>query len=45
MITVTTIGYGDMYARANLSKIIIFFCSFYGVVVFPLLVVTITNVF
>ena len=45
MITITTIGYGDMYVRTNLSKIIIFLCSFYGVIVFPLLVVTITNIF
>ena len=45
LITISTIGYGDMYVRATLSRIIIFFCAIYGAVVFPLLIVTLTNIF
>ena len=45
LITMTTIGYGDMYVRANLSRIIICFCALYGAVIFPVMVVTITNLF
>ena len=45
LITMTTIGYGDMYVRANLSRIVIFFCALYGTVIFPLMVLTITNLF
>ncbi len=41
----TTIGYGDMIVRVQLSRLIIFFCSFYGAIMFPLLVVAITNIF
>ncbi len=45
LISMTTIGYGDMYVRANLSRIIIFFDAIYGAVIFPVMVVTITNLF
>ena len=45
MITMTTIGYGDIVAKASLSRLIIFFTGFYGAIIFPILVVTITNLF
>lgn len=41
----TTIGYGDVVVRTNLSRVIIFFCAISGTVILPLLVVTITKLF
>ena len=41
----TTIGYGDIVARGTLSRIILFLTIFYGALIFPILVVTITNIF
>lgn len=45
LITMTTIGYGDMYVRTTLSRMIIFFVAVYGAVILPLLIVSITNLF
>jgi len=45
MITMTTIGYGDIVARASLSRLIIAMTGSYGAIIFPVLVVTITNLF
>ena len=45
LITMTTIGYGDMYVWTALSWIIIFFIALYGAVILPLLIVSITNLF
>lgn len=36
-------GYGDIYPRTFAGRIVIFFCSIYGVTVVSLMVVTITN--
>ena len=36
-------GYGDIYPRTLAGRIVIFFCSLYGVTVVSLMVVTITN--
>ena len=41
----TTIGYGDLVVRSSLARIVVFFCALYGLIIFPLLVVTITNLF
>lgn len=45
IITMTTIGYGDMWVNSTLSRIILFFVAVYGAVVFPVFVVTLTNFF
>lgn len=37
------VGYGDIYPRTLLGRIVIFFCSIYGVTVVSLMVVAITN--
>ena len=41
----TTIGYGDLVVRSSMARVVVFFCAFYGLIIFPLLVVTITNMF
>ena len=43
ILVMTTVGYGDIYPRTILGRIVIFFCSIYGVTVVSLMVVTITN--
>lgn len=45
LITMTTIGYGDVVVKSTLSRLIIFFCALSGTVILPLLVVTITKLF
>lgn len=45
IITMTTVGYGDMWVNCTFSRFIIFFVCLYGAVIFPTLVVTLTNVF
>lgn len=44
MITITTIGYGDMGFRDSLARVIIFFVALVGAVLMPILVVTVSNV-
>ena len=41
--TMTTVGYGDMYPRTNLGRLVMIVCSMYGVIVVSLMVVTVTN--
>ena len=43
IITISTVGYGDLYARTVPGKIIIFFVCIFGVFVVSLMVVTLTN--
>ena len=43
MVTMTTVGYGDIYPRTTFGRIIIFFCSLYGVSVVSLIVVVVTD--
>ena len=45
VITMTTIGYGDMYVRSTLSRFILLGIALVGVVVFPVLIVTVSNLF
>ena len=41
--TMTTVGYGDMYPRTSLGRLVMIICSMYGVIVVSLMVVTVTN--
>lgn len=43
ILTMTTVGYGDFYPRTLGGRIIILFCSLYGVTIVSLIVVTLTN--
>ena len=43
IITISTVGYGDYYARTTLGRIVIFFVCIFGVFVVSLMVVTLTN--
>jgi hypothetical protein len=43
ILVMTTVGYGDIYPRTIMGRIVIFVCSIYGVTVVSLMVVTITN--
>ena len=43
IITMTTIGYGDIYVRSTLARFIIIITGFYGILVTSLLVVAFTN--
>lgn len=45
LITITTIGYGDMVVRTTLARFIIFFIALVGAIVMPILVVTVSNLF
>lgn len=45
LITITTIGYGDMVVRAYLSRVIIFTIALAGAIIMPVLVVTVSNLF
>ena len=42
--TMTTVGYGDMFPRTSLGRLIMIICSMYGVVVVSLIVVTVSNI-
>ena len=41
--TTTTAGYGDVYPRTPLGKLVMFWCSMAGVIIVSLIIVTITN--
>jgi uncharacterized membrane protein len=43
IVTMTTVGYGDMYPRTDLGRFIMVCCSIYGVVTVSVMVVTLTN--
>ena len=45
IITMTTIGYGDLFVRSTLARFIIIITGFYGILVTSLLVVAFTNLF
>ena len=45
IISITTIGYGDLFARCSQTRFIIFFLSISGILLFPLLISVVTNVF
>ena len=42
--TMTTVGYGDIYPKTLIGRLIAFFCSLYGVVIVSLLVVAFSSV-
>jgi potassium intermediate/small conductance calcium-activated channel subfamily N protein 2 len=39
----TTVGYGDFYARTDLGRLVIFIVCIFGVFVVSMMVVTLTN--
>eukprot|EP01017_Pseudomicrothorax_dubius_P043590 TRINITY_DN7287_c0_g1_i2.p1 TRINITY_DN7287_c0_g1~~TRINITY_DN7287_c0_g1_i2.p1 ORF type:complete len:368 (+),score=43.57 TRINITY_DN7287_c0_g1_i2:116-1219(+) len=43
LVTMTTVGYGDFYARTDFGRIVSFFVCIWGVFVVSLMVVTLTN--
>lgn len=43
IVTMTTVGYGDMYPRTQIGRFIMVCCSIFGVVNVSLMVVTIQN--
>eukprot|EP01017_Pseudomicrothorax_dubius_P037983 TRINITY_DN5636_c0_g1_i5.p1 TRINITY_DN5636_c0_g1~~TRINITY_DN5636_c0_g1_i5.p1 ORF type:complete len:394 (+),score=93.45 TRINITY_DN5636_c0_g1_i5:76-1257(+) len=43
LVTMTTVGYGDYYARTDFGRIVAFFICIWGVCVVSLMVVTLTN--
>ncbi len=43
VITMTTVGYGDFFPKSNIARIIGLICSFYGVYIVSLFVVTMMN--
>ena len=43
IVTMTTVGYGDMYPRTDFGRIIMVCCSIYGVITVSFMVVTLTN--
>eukprot|EP01017_Pseudomicrothorax_dubius_P019658 TRINITY_DN2158_c0_g1_i3.p1 TRINITY_DN2158_c0_g1~~TRINITY_DN2158_c0_g1_i3.p1 ORF type:complete len:275 (+),score=81.80 TRINITY_DN2158_c0_g1_i3:816-1640(+) len=44
LVTMTTVGYGDFYARTDFGRIVAFLVCIWGVFVVSLMVVTLTNV-
>ena len=43
IVTMTTVGYGDFYPKSNPSRIVGIICSFYGVYLVSLFVITLEN--
>lgn len=43
IVTMTTVGYGDFYPKSNPSRIVGIVCSFYGVYLVSLFVITLEN--
>jgi hypothetical protein len=43
ILTMTTVGYGDIYPRTIGGRIVIFFCSIFGVIIVSIVVVSVTN--
>lgn len=43
IVTMTTVGYGDFFPLSTMSRIVGIFCSFYGVYVVSLFVISINN--
>ena len=43
IVTMTTVGYGDFYPKSNPSRIVGILCSFYGVYLVSLFVITLEN--
>lgn len=43
LVTMTTVGYGDYYPRTAIGKFICLICSFWGVFIVSLYVVSLTN--
>lgn len=43
-ITMTTVGYGDMWVNSSFSRVIVFFICLYGTVMVPFLILTFTNI-
>jgi hypothetical protein len=39
----TTVGYGDIYPRTTIGRIVYFLCAMFGVVVVSMIVVTVMN--
>lgn len=37
------VGYGDIYPRTDLGRLVMFFCSLVGVVIISIMVVAVTN--
>ena len=43
-ITMSTVGYGDMYPRTNKGRVVMIFCCLYGVTCISLIIVSVTQV-
>lgn len=43
VLTMSTVGYGDIYPRTFFGRIILFFCSIFGVLIVSFMVVTVQN--
>lgn len=43
-ITMTSVGYGDMWVNSTFSRILVFFISLYGTIMVPVLILTFTNI-
>lgn len=43
ILTMTTVGYGDIYPRTTIGRVVYFLCAMFGVVVVSMIVVTVMN--
>jgi len=43
ILTMTTVGYGDIYPRTIGGRLVIFFCSIFGVIIVSIVVVSVNN--